>query len=163
MSRKSTARRRTLLPLLCSLAAAGCEVDPTIEATTVLGHDQCQSLEAGVTRVDWDTVGAWRHGHLLDAPGNGSTEEHDRDLLLIAISRGEQPTAGYRLDLTGVRREPGTAVIDVQWDTPEPDAMVAQVLTHPCLVIGLDETGIDGLNRVEARDQHGTVIGAISR
>jgi hypothetical protein len=160
-----TRNRRTLrdaaLALLMPMLAGGCNTDPAIEATAVLNHDQCQGLEAGVTLVDRDAVAAIRERNLLGTSDGNRVP--DGDLLMVAISRGEQPTAGYGFGLDGVHREPGTAVIDVTWTMPAPDAMVAQVITHPCLVVGIAESDIDGLGRIEARDQYGTVIGSISR
>ena len=153
--------REAALALALSVLAGGCDTDPTIEGTVVRRHDQCTGLQAGVTLVDRDAVAAIRGGNRLDTAGGDTVP--DGDLVMIAISRGEQPTAGYGFDVDGFRREPGTAVVDVTWTTPSPDAMVAQVITHPCVVVGIAESDIAGLGRIEVRDQFGTVIGGVSR
>lgn len=149
------------LPLVFGLVAAGCEVERPINASTVLHHDHCHGLTAGVTQVAWADVDALRQGNVLGAAAD--TGSRDEDLLLFAISRGEQPTAGYQLRLEATHREPGTAVLDVHWTTPPADAVVAQVITHPCLVVGVPRQDVEGLERVEARDQYGTVLGSATR
>jgi hypothetical protein len=159
MSHDSTGTaRRAALPLLFTLLLVGCRADPELEARLVLSHDQCHGVQAGLTRVTWEDVAAIRGSQLLGMTGNDRGDERGEDLLMVAISRGEQPTAGYAMRLEGARREPNTAVIDVHWIVPPPDAMVAQVITHPCLVVGLTEAGME---RVLARDQHGTDLGEV--
>jgi hypothetical protein len=148
--------------------AGGC-ADSSVEAVTVLNYNHCRGLEAGLTRVDYAAVAGIRGSTLLsmtepeqnrpegaDQPGNPA--EPGDDLLLVAISRGRQPTPGYAFALEGARRQDGTAVVSVRWDTPESGAVLAQVMTHPCLVVSLPGTG---LTRVEAVDQSGTSLGSL--
>lgn len=146
--------------MLCAaLGVAGCAGNGRLEAVTVLQHDQCEGLRAGLTRVDFAALAGIRGGTLLGMTSPETDEPTDDDLLLIAISRGSQPTPGYGLTLERVRRDAQTAVIEVRWSTPESGAMLAQVLTHPCLVVGL---AAGDLERVEARDQHGEPIGSLT-
>ena len=157
--RGPSAQRGTLL--LTTALLTGCAAGASLDARTVLNHDQCQGLEPGLTRVDFATLAGIRGSRLLGVttPEAGPEQEAGaRDLVLVAISRGTQPTPGYGFSLAGARREYGTAVVDVRWQTPEPGAMLPQVITHPCLVVGLPQ---DGLTRVTARDQSGKVLGAI--
>jgi hypothetical protein len=153
---------RAGLPLVFALLAAGCEVERPFDATTVLSDEHCHGLAAGVTQIAWTDVDALRQGNMLgDPPAGGGAR--DEDLLLFAISRGEQPTGGFVMRLEATRREPGAAVIDIHWAMPAPDVMVAQVITHPCLVVGVTRDDLEGLDRVEVRDQHGTVVGSANR
>jgi hypothetical protein len=142
------------LGLSATLMAAGCAGNGQLDAVTVLRHDQCEGLEPGLTRVDMAALARIRGSTLLGmaAPEPDAAD----DLLLIAVSRGSQRTAGFSLELERARREGATAVIEVRWQAPEPGAMVAQVITHPCLVVGLPADAID---RVEARDQYGEPLG----
>ncbi|MFU8814416.1 MAG: protease complex subunit PrcB family protein [Pseudomonadales bacterium] len=149
---------RAALPLCLAVLAVGCAAEANLRAETVLNHHHCEGLEPGVTRVDLPTVAAIRGSNLLSAPGGAATAEGDTELLMIAISRGQQATAGYGWSLEGARVEGATAVVDVHWQTPDPDAMVAQVITHPCLVVGLPH---EGLSRVEVRDQTGEPVGSV--
>lgn len=152
----ATFELRTTLAVL-AIAAVGCAQNASLEATTVLNYNQCQGLEAGLTLVDYESVAGIRGGTLLsitvpEDPGEGG------DLLLVAISRGEQPTPGYGLSLEDTQRRDGTAVVTVHWKTPEPGAVLAQMITHPCLVVGLPRNGVA---RIEAEDQTGTRLGSL--
>lgn len=164
MSRNTGTFIRAALPLCLAVLASGCAADASLQAETVLNHDQCQGLKPGVTRVDLPAVAAIRGSHLLSTPGtNPAAADADPDaesqMLMVAISRGQQPTAGYGWRLEGARVEGSTAVIDVHWATPAPDTMVAQVITHPCLVVGLPHVGLE---RVEVRDQAGDSVGSLA-
>lgn len=141
-------------------AAAGCAGGNQLDARTLLAYDQCQGVNAGLTRVDYPDVAGMRGSTLLDlsrsdepAAGTG-----DSPALLVAISRGRQSTPGYGLTLVEARRFGNRAVIEVNWRTPESGAVLAQVVTHPCLVVGLPE---QGLERVEAVDQTGNSLGTL--
>lgn len=150
--------------LLAAVITGGCTGGGASEATTVLSYNRCEGLDAGLREVDYQAVAAIRGSTLIgaeEAPAQaGDLDRPDGDeLLLVAISRGEQPTAGYGMSLDEVRRRDGTAVIHVQWQTPEPGAALAQMITHPCLVVGLPR---DGIQRIEAVDQTGETLGRLT-
>lgn len=141
---------------------AGCSGGARLDARTLLAYDQCQGVDAGLTRVDYPDVAGIRGSTLLnlardDEPAAGAAEG-DSPALLIAISRGRQSTPGYGLSLVEARRFGNRAVIEVAWRTPESGAVLAQVVTHPCLVVGLPG---QGLERVEAVDQSGATLGTL--
>jgi hypothetical protein len=159
----------TAVALAIGLAFAGGCADSSVEAVTVLNYNQCKGLEAGLTRVDYAAVAGIRGSTLLSMtePERSRPEDADQpgtppgsrdDLLLVAISRGRQPTPGYTLALEGARRQDGTAVVSLRWETPESGAVLAQMMTHPCLVVSLPGTG---LTRVEAVDQSGSSLGSL--
>lgn len=149
--------RRSLLAL--TLAFGGCAGNAGLEAVSVLSYDQCQGIGDGLTRVSYADVAGIRGSTLLDlsAPDAAGPQGED-DVLLVAISRGQQPTPGYRLTLEGAHRREDTAVIEVHWSTPESGAVLAQVMTHPCLVVGLSAD----VARVEAVDQTGADLGSLT-
>ncbi|HEX7035115.1 MAG TPA: protease complex subunit PrcB family protein [Pseudomonadales bacterium] len=146
--------------LIMALAlCAGCADEAAIEATTVLEYNRCQGVNPGLTRVDYAAVAGIRGGTLLgmtDREGNEAAP--DDDVLLVAISRGRQPTPGYGFTLERAYRDGATAVVRVRWETPEPGAVLPQTLTHPCLVVALPH---DAFQRVEAVDQRGEGIGSL--
>lgn len=145
--------------LLGSLA--GCAGGTRLDASTLLAYDQCQGVDTGLTRVDYPDVAGMRGSTLLDLSRSDEPADDaggDSPALLIAISRGRQPTPGYGLSLVEARRFGNRAVIEVRWRTPESGAVLAQVMTHPCLVVGLPE---QGLERVEAVDQAGDSLGTL--
>ncbi len=160
--------RRAVAAALCCVAAScsGGASHDDLQATAVLTYDRCQGLEPGLTRVDYAAVAGLRGSTLLSpidsahpaergAPGDTEAGEN---LLLIAISRGEQPTPGYGLTLDRAQRGEHTAVIQVQWHVPESGASLPQVVTHPCLVVALPDSGVE---RVEARTEAGETIGTL--
>ncbi|MFW6093332.1 MAG: protease complex subunit PrcB family protein [Pseudomonadota bacterium] len=136
---------------------AGCG-ERSLPVTTVLNYDRCQGLEAGLTLVDYAAVAGIRGDRLLDAGDAGNATAEDDELLLLAVSRGRQPTPGYGFELEGARRRDGTAVVAVRWRTPESGAVLPEVVTHPCLVVGVEP---EGLQRIVVRDQTGDMIGAL--
>ena len=73
---------------------------------------------------------------------------------VLAISMGTRPTAGYALALheTAVAVADGVATVVVRFDEPAPGAMLAQVLTSPCLLVRIPR---DGLREVRVVDPAG--------
>ena len=142
-------RRQWALSLL-ALGAAGCAGPTLIEAVAVLQHGQCQGVDSGVTRVDYADLARIRGSNLLSlsTPDGGETGS----LLLVAISRGQQPTSGYALSLDSASAEGTTALIRVRWDSPSADALLAQMITHPCLVVGLPSASFSKVRVVDQDD-----------
>ena len=152
-----TALRRQWPLTLLALGMAGCAGPTPIEAVAVLQHGQCQSVDAGVTRVDYADLARIRGSNLLSL--SKPEGEETTDLLLVAISRGQQPTAGYALSLDSAFAEGTTALIRVIWDSPPADAVLAQVITHPCLVVGLPSASF---SKVRVVDQDLDELGRLS-
>jgi hypothetical protein len=145
--------RLSLLSILT--IASGCSGSQQLDAVEVLNYGQCTGLEPGLTIVDYATLASIRGSRLIAGPGTPSA---DPDVLLVALSRGAQPTPGYGFTLQAVSRERAQARIRVNWFSPPADAVLAQVITEPCLVVGLPRAGIE---RVEALDQSGVPIGSV--
>ncbi|MCZ6617832.1 MAG: protease complex subunit PrcB family protein [Gammaproteobacteria bacterium] len=149
---------RIWLTILFAANVCGCTTQDTLSATEVINHGNCQTLESGVSRVNYEDVAKIRGSRLI----GGTVTEHPRnppDLLLLAISRGEQPTPGYRLSLIDAYLERETAVIEFFWAEPEAAAVLPQVTTHPCIVVGL-QTG--PFRNVRAIDQRGNRLGELA-
>ena len=77
---------------------------------------------------------------------------------VLLIAMGPQPSTGYLLNyipgqdnvwLTG-----STLVVSVDWISPEPDSMQAQVITSPCLLLRLDKLAF---KQVKVLDQDGEI------
>jgi hypothetical protein len=78
--------------------------------------------------------------------------------LVVVVSMGERPTAGYAVDVSGdaVRlRGGGVLEIDADWREPPEDAVVAQVLTSPCVAIAVSRVEFE---RVRILDRNGDVV-----
>jgi hypothetical protein len=74
----------------------------------------------------------------------------------LLVSMGQKPTAGYTLDLLQVERiqTESRLSLAMTWLEPPPDAFLAQVITHPCVIIKI--TG-EPLDSIVVTDQLGRV------
>ena len=84
----------------------------------------------------------------------------DEALRFLALSQGVQPTSGYALSLgKDARIVDNKLEIPVVWQTPLPDTLQAQMLTHPCLIVALDWPQ-ERQNRMDINfiDQNGEII-----
>ncbi len=117
----------------------------------MLSHEQCQRLEAGVSRVTLDEVARIRGGMLIDADPEPLEMP---DMLLLAISKGQRPTPGYSLEVDGPGvLEAGELTINIVEARPDPGAIMAQVMTHPCLVVGIaDDRNVASIRVVDRDD-----------
>jgi hypothetical protein len=123
----------------------------------VLNYGRCEGLRASVSLVRYEDLGRIRGGALVEPAEPGSIDV-DSSVALVALSRGPQPTPGYGFTLLGATRSGYDAELTVRWIEPPPDAALAQVITKPCLVVGLPRTGI---TRITAIDQAGQPIGEV--
>lgn len=58
---------------------------------------------------------------------------------VLRVSMGQQPNAGHRMGVIGVRlgSDPGQLVIDTVWAPPEPGRMYAAVVAQPCVIVAV--------------------------
>ena len=138
------------------LTLAACSERPHLAVTEVLNETNCRGAEAGLRRVSLADVAALRGSTLLGA--TAPAPDAAPELVLLTLSRGRQPTPGYHLELVDARLEQGVARLDVRWSTPDADAPIAQVTTHPCLAVGLAKGAFE---IVRAYDQHDRLIGEL--
>lgn len=124
----------------------------------MLKFEQCKDLAPGLTLVGYQGLARIRGGEFV-APTAGGAAGIDASVVLVAVSRGAQPTPGYGFALTAATRTGTTAELRLHWSEPPDDAVLAQVITHPCLVVALPRAG---LARVVAIDQAGEPIGSLA-
>jgi len=70
---------------------------------------------------------------------------------------GQQPTLGYQIALTGSNNlhiTQGQARLTLDWVQPPADAMVAQTISSPCLLLKL---GRKDYSSVQVLDKQGTI------
>ncbi len=79
---------------------------------------------------------------------------------ILFVHMGRQSTGGYALEyVPGHAHISGkTATVVLNWITPDPEAMVTQAITQPCIMLKLPKTGF---TRIEIIDQHGRLKAAI--
>lgn len=86
----------------------------------------------------------------------------DDDHYLLLVSMGQQSSAGYSLTLLSTTAQliDGVVSLQVAWNSPQADMMVAQVVTEPCLVLALKRQAYEGIQVV---DSHGQLKMTLSR
>ena len=151
----------TLLRFIGSVAllllAHGCAEAHRIQIMTVLSNGNCKTTEAGVRLIDYAALAELRGTHLI-----GMTEDPAAaagPLHLIAIVPPESPTAGYSLTLDdSLLALADPLVLRVKIARPPADAIVAQMITHPCLVVGIENAAV---KRVRVIDDANQLIGEV--
>ncbi len=118
----------------------------------VMSSGNCTAPQDGVARVTLAEVAKLRGGTLLTSPPEES------GAVYVSVAKKNQRTGGYALTLQGARREADRAEVALLWKSPAKGDMTIQQITHPCVVIGFDGTG---LSRVNVSDQNG-LIGSLA-
>jgi hypothetical protein len=148
---------RFIVSVALLLVGQGCADAHQIQVMTVLANGNCKTTEAGVRLIDYAALAELRGTHLIEmteAPAATMTPLH-----LIAIVPPESPTAGYSLTLAESRVDLADPLeLRVNVAKPPPDAMLAQVITHPCLVVGIENPAI---KRVRVLDNADQLIGEV--
>jgi hypothetical protein len=140
------------------LAAAGCA--HAVPATAVRFGAQCGGAGAEPSARWLGTEAAAREAlgteGPIDAAGRGALPVDFAKEGVVLVGMGSRPTAGYALTLSADRAEvkDGVATIAVRFEEPAPGAMLAQMLTSPCLLVALPR---EGLREVRVVDASGAV------
>jgi hypothetical protein len=150
---------RTATIFIALFLVSGCAMGTQVDVVTILTHDNCGRAVSGVELVDFAAVAALRPSTRLIGM-KGAPEHAEEGVLLVAIGQGTRPTPGYGLAVAkpGVL-DAGTLTLSIAEKQPPADAVLAQMITQPCLVVGVPETGV---SRVKAVTADGTVIGEVS-
>jgi hypothetical protein len=153
-----------MVPRVASIAAllafcGACSSSRAVEMDVVMASGNCQQPHEGVTRVTLPDVARLRGTQLLGAESSG-VGDMGTTPFLIAVATGEKPTAGYGLVYDSARLDGRMLIVTVRETAPPSDAMTAQVITHPCLVLEVPDGQLDTVSVVDAA---GTVLGEVSR
>ncbi len=143
--------RRLIVTILFCAVVGGCQ-NPAVDIAEIMSHSQCKTLRTGGTWVDMPRLARIRGAQLLDAPADPPATSQSESTapsaeLLLAISNGTQPSAGYGFQYDRAAIEARTLKLRLNWQAPSPDQAVAQVLTSPCVVYALPPP--DLFDRVE--------------
>ena len=154
---KTTAAIAYAAVALASSALAGCAQARHVDVMTILAYGNCQTNEIGVRTIDYATLATFRGAHLIGM--TESDESAQQPVHLIAIVPGEFPTPGYSVTLKdGAMLAGDQLTIEVKTDRPAPDAVLAQMITHPCLVVGIADPSVA---RVKVVDDSAAVLGEV--
>ena len=142
---------------LAAALSGGCAQARHVDVMTVLANGNCQTTEVGVRAIDYATLATFRGTRLIGMSESEASAQ--QPVHLIAIVPGEFPTAGYGVSLQeGAALTADLLTIKVKTDRPPPDAMLAQMITHPCLVVGIADPAV---SRVKVLDDSAVVLGEV--
>lgn len=130
------------------IALQGClstQSDHEPAAIEVLGQgNRCGDLETGARWIEPDAL------ERLDV-------ERKEDRALLLISQGERPTGGYGISLDESSLDSGQVTVYLRLRAPGDDELVTQVLTRPCLVLGIPRDATS----VQLRQREGGVLASL--
>ena len=121
--------------------------------TTLYNSPYCRGLERDssvklLSHEEWKAI-------LAAQPDKSKVDSGSEAGRILLVNMGEQRTAGY-----GIRLAPDAAQViegrlrlSVSWVTPKPGMMLAQMITHPCLVVSVAAE----FQQVDVVDQDGEV------
>lgn len=145
----------TLFAVLC-----GCSAGSGVETVEVLNDANCRNPTMGLIRVDYGDIARLRGQTLLGISIEPSPDEPE--LLLLSLYRGPQPSAGYGFTLKNSEQHDRSLQLNLAWQQPESGTMQAQLITTPCLVVGLVVgPGRGEFDEIRAVDQEGTLLGSL--
>jgi hypothetical protein len=138
----------------------GCSGHSGLDTVEVLNDANCRNPPMGLTRIDYGDIARLRGQTLLGISIEPSSDEPE--LLLLSVYRGPQPTPGYGFALKNSEQHGRTLHLNLTWQQPESGAVLAQLLTTPCLVVGL-VVGMERgeIDKIKAFDQQGTLLGTV--
>ena len=146
-----------LITGLLILSTAACSPMKQVEVVELLNHSSCQNLKAGISETTLAKVGTLRQSRLLPPPDDAPVQPEQQlpeleATRVFAISKGSQPTPGYAFSHEETVLDGDRVRVRLAWETPAAGAVLPQMLTHPCIVLGVPETGAKVL---VAEDQGG--------
>lgn len=145
------------LPWIAILLCMGCSsAQQPIPAVEVLNQGNCKITEMGAALVSFEELAQLRRSTLLSltTPGLNAAP----NLTLVAVSNGPQPTPGYRFELVDAFTNKGIATIRLRWVAPDPGSILPQVISYPCIVVGLERGDFKQLRAV---DDHDNLLGTL--
>jgi len=96
----------------------------TIDKGTQSGIEEARTVVVR-TADEWQKL--WRaHAAGKPVPAVDFSQE-----MVVGVFAGQRPTAGYSVEIVGIRDENGGLVVDYRSGSPTRDAITAQVLTAP--------------------------------
>jgi hypothetical protein len=146
--------------LLAAVLAAGCAHAREVRPEVVRSGVQCGGDAEGTSARWIGSEAALREALAaegrLGAPAAAPAIDFGREGVVL-FAMGRRPTAGYAIALAEpvARVKDGVATIVVRLDRPAPGAMLAQVVTSPCLAVRLPR---EGLREVRVVDPAGALL-----
>tara|TARA_R110001592_G_scaffold258236_4_gene522030 strand:+ start:5075 stop:5584 length:510 start_codon:yes stop_codon:yes gene_type:complete len=132
---------------LTALSLGACSNQQTVNFSVLKESSQCRTPHPKISQLstsqEQDNLirsmssfkGQTKQNALIDL-----IQTHAKSESLFLISQGQKPTTGYGFTIlsnTGSLIE-NTLTLPITFTSPEPGSMRAQMITNPCLVIGID-------------------------
>ena len=158
------------LTLTLSACGPGLSQSPVADSTepaqlqVVYRGSRCAAVRLGVEVIrDTDSWAEWRRQQdrqvfsADDGPGDEETAIDFGRSTVIVISMGQKPTPGYAVDVVADSAvlQGGSLTISSVWRQPAEGAILAQVLTSPCVAIMVSTSRYD---TVKINDQQGDTV-----
>jgi hypothetical protein len=119
----------------CRAQAAGGGAPVPVPIETVARGSISRIVTA--EQVVIDSAGDWQAFWARHAPGTTPPPVDFTTEFVVAILAGRRPSAGYRVEVLAIEREPAVITVVYRVGTPPPDALVAQVVTAPFQIVRL--------------------------
>ena len=120
----------TRLPVNADAPAAQGEAMRTIEKGVQSSVDRARQAVVR-TQAEWTQL--WRaHAYDRPAPTVDFTQQ-----TVFAVFMGSRPTAGFSVEIVGVRDEGGTLVVSYRETRPDRGAVTAQIVTSPFHIVAV--------------------------
>jgi len=147
--------------LALTLALGGCHSEDRVNTVSVLADSNCKGVPQGLSEVELADIARFRGSELVNSTTTTGASAQDLPLL-VALSRGPQPSRGFELHLAHQARvvSPTALALDVYWTEPDTTQLQPLVTTTPCLVVSVPEGPWE---RIEATDQNGKTLGELTR
>ncbi len=127
-----------LLVSACQAPSAVAD-DGAFPVTRVFASTQCGYPRASLQLAT--SLDQWQRLPLVQLhPGAGGRAWAPGHWRLV-VAAGRKPTTGFRLSLGAARRSGSTLQLSVDEQQPAPGTAVGQMMTSPCLVLELPESG----------------------
>ena len=145
-------------------AEGGCRADREVPVQVVRAGAQCGGEGEGISARVIHSAEELRAAFpaLLGVEPGQETAEPDlaRELVLL-VSAGRRPTAGHAVELARPTApvKGNVAAVQVRLRAPAPEAMTAQVVTSPCLVVKLLR---EGITEVKVADEQKKVVASVA-
>ena len=124
--------------LLAACASGGSVSESAVSVRQVTQSAQCGLTGPGIAYVQNDS----EREALLDLNGQNMVTGAVRGVNLeqesiVIVTLGQKPTAGYGVGLADASADGKTLTLSVRVSEPPADAMTAQVITSPCVVLAV--------------------------
>jgi hypothetical protein len=158
LNRKRTTAREILFVawtvIFTFSACAASKVNYTVLDQGIHSGKSFPSLhfEIITEKAAFEKLSAAIHSDKIPAPNR--PEVDFRKALVVFVSLGEKPSAGYRVSVNKVTRDEKTVRVKIKTEAPRADEFQATVITQPYVLIKIKkEPGIEKIALVDNEDQ----------